>query len=388
LFRDKEKRGELESCMDHIQKLWTDFYHNIYKKNYKYAVELWEPKTRRVFLKNIQNFRRKQNMWKKVEYIGTTTQEYIIIRYTSPKGIIAKMALAFNRHNSGEKSLCGKILNYFYECGKKIRGKGYGYFFSICGILIKRFDMEIKEFRDTEVIKRYSIIQEGEKKYLGWSYSKSIILSEAEVYEIYEFDTFIFHSAVNYSAHISMLKKLDLHVKSLLDNIKSSIPKINIYFHAKMNTRDTGIPKAFFVAPGSNDICIYNNRVSLNTLKHELHHSIIYSTTLSWPPLFFREGYAESYETNKKGEDFILNNKYPFMFLLKDQLFFDYTEYPPIIAGVLVRYLIKEFGVERFYSVYRYANDMSINESLKLEYGFSFFELIKRVKTDLRNTEN
>lgn len=139
------------------------------------------------------------------------------------------------------------------------------------------------------------------------------------------------------------------------------------------------VPKSAFVAPGNNDIFIYNASINLNVLKHEMLHCVIYSVTSAWPPLFFREGYADSYMINEKTKHFILNEHYPASFLQYDSLFFDYTEYPPMVSGLMVYYLIQEFGIERFYSAYKAAETMSVNKTLKYEYGLSITQLRKKL---------
>ena len=76
--------------------------------------------------------------------------------------------------------------------------------------------------------------------------------------------------------------------------------------------------------------------MQLFTLQHQVGHRY-----------FFREGYAESYEHNSN-QISMIKCKYPLVFLLHDSLFFDCSEYPPILAGFLVRYLISQFGVKNF----------------------------------------
>ena len=361
--------------MNDYQEIWKCLIENVLSKNYDKASEIWEPKTRKVFLKNIKKFRKNFCCWKKVEYVETTSDDHIIIRCLHPKGLIARSILAFNQYRFQGHTKYGKLMFLFYQFLSKVRGQGYSYFNSFCGVLLKHFEVKAREFCSEEIFKKFTVHQDENQCYIGWSYAKSII-PEKICYR-YEFDTFVFLSAIDYSLHISMLVKLDRYVKRILEEGALTIPKINIYFHAKLNSSATGIPKSVFVVPGTNDICIYHIRIKYDTLRHEMLHAVIHAATSSWPPLFFREGYAESYEHNSN-QISMIKCKYPLVFLLHDSLFFDCSEYPPILAGFLVRYLISQFGVKKFFTVYQNAENSSVRYTLKKEYGLSIKELKKQ----------
>ena len=66
--------------MNDYQEIWKCLIENVLSKNYDKASEIWEPKTRKVFLKNIKKFRKNFCCWKKVEYVETTSDDHIIIR--------------------------------------------------------------------------------------------------------------------------------------------------------------------------------------------------------------------------------------------------------------------------------------------------------------------
>lgn len=357
------------------QEIWESFIAKILSRDYDGASEMWDPETRNVFRKNIKCFRKKHCKWKMVEYAETTADSYMIIRYYHPKGLIARSVLAFNQFRSGKVGKYGKFVSLIYQFLKKNRGRGSGYFNSFCGVLLKHFDVAAREFCSEEVVKKYALIHDKGHFFLGWSYTKSII-PEKICYQ-YVFDTFLFLSPVDYSLHLPMLEKLDKYIKNILKDSSFDIPKINIYFHAKLNSPETGIPKSVFVVPGKNDICIYHIRIKYDTLRHEMLHAIICAATSSWPPLFFREGYAESYDHSQKCA-LILQQKFPICFLLHDFLFFDYSESPPVIAGLLVRYLISQYGIKKFYMTYQNAEFTSTKYALKKEYGLSIKQLKDR----------
>ena len=44
--------------MNDYQEIWKCLIENVLSKNYDKASEIWEPKTRKVFLKNIKKFRK------------------------------------------------------------------------------------------------------------------------------------------------------------------------------------------------------------------------------------------------------------------------------------------------------------------------------------------
>lgn len=361
--------------MNDYPEIWKCFIENVLSKNYDKASEMWEPKTRKIFLKNIKKFRKNFCRWKRVEYVETTNDGYMIIRCLHPKGLIAQSIFLFNQYRLDKRTKYGKLIYLFYQYLSKIRGHGCSYFHSLCGVLLKHFDVKAREFCNDEIIKKFTLHQDENQCYIGWSYAKSII-PEKICYR-YEFDTFIFLSTVDYSLHMSMLEKLDDYVNNILDEGALVIPRINIYFHAKLNSPETGIPKSVFVVPGTNDICIYHVRIKYDTLRHEMLHAVIYAATSSWPPLFFREGYAESYDHSQNYLS-IIKYKYPFAFLIHDSLFFDCSEYPPVFAGFLVRYLISQFGVKKFIAVYQKAENSSVRYILKKEYGLSIKELKKQ----------
>ncbi|MDR0920439.1 MAG: hypothetical protein LBM93_14530 [Oscillospiraceae bacterium] len=372
--------------MDDYKYIWENFINELLLKKYDRATELWDPDTRNVFIKNAKSFHKKHKRWKIVEYCGVYNDDYIIIKYLSPQGFIAKSIYAFNKYKSGNKNLYGKIISILYNYIKNIREYRFGRINSLCGVLLKHFDVLSREFCNYDVVKKYSIIKLNNKIYIGWSYAKSII--PKSICHIYEYDTFIFKSVIDYSIHIPMLRKLDIYIKNVIKDINISVPKINIYFHAEINNPQTGIPKAFFTVPGKNDICIYSIRVNYNTLRHEMLHAIISSATSSWPPLFFREGYAESYAKTNETYINLLKQNYPIKLLTNDLLFFDYTEVPPAIAGIFVKYLIQKYGVNKFYSVYSIANDMNVKKTLKREYSLTIHQLKNEVLDFLKATNN
>lgn len=360
--------------MDKYREVWENFISNILSKNYDKACEFWDPKTRKVFRKNIKSFRKKHRRWRSIEYAGISDDGYIVIRYYQPKGLVARLAFSFNQFRIGKDNKLGRLIYIVYKLLEKIRKDGYGYLNVICGIIIKKIAVTTREFCSKEIIKKYTPLHYEGKDFLGWSYIKAII--PEKINYKYKFDTFKFFSAVNYSHHLPMLVKLDSYIKNILKDIDVDIPPINIYFHAKLNTYNTGIPKSFFATPGRNSICIYHIRVKYDELCHEVLHAIIYAATSSWPSLFFREGYAESYEHDKDSLS-ILQQKVPISFLCRDSLFFDFSESPPIIAGVLVRYLISQYGIRKFYMVYKKAEFDSVKKVLKKEYGLSIRKLKK-----------
>ena len=367
--------------VDKYQEIWESFIAKVLSRDYDKASEMWDPETRNIFRKNIKSFRKKHHRWKTVEYVKTTDDGYIIIRYFHPKGLTARSVLAFNQFRAGKVKKYGRLISLFYQFLKKVRGNGSGYFNSFCGVLLKHFDVAAREFCCEEVVKKYALLHDKDLCFLGWSYTKSII-PEKICYQ-YAFDTFLFWSAVDYSLHMPMLAKLDKYIKNVLKDIDLDIPKINIYFHARLNSPRTGIPKSIFVVPGRNDICIYHIRIKYDTLRHEMLHAIIYAATSSWPPLFFREGYAESYDHNLNYAP-IIQQKFLLGFLLHDSLFFDYSESPPVIAGCLVRYLISQYGIKKFYMAYQKAEFTSTKYVLKNIYGLSIKQLKKRAIREYR----
>lgn len=197
--------------MNDYQEIWKCLIENVLSKNYDKASEIWEPKTRKVFLKNIKKFRKNFCCWKKVEYVETTSDDHIIIRCLHPKGLIARSILAFNQYRFQGHTKYGKLMFLFYQFLSKVRGQGYSYFHSFCGVLLKHFEVKAREFCSEEIFKKFTVHQDENQCYIGWSYAKSII-PEKICYR-YEFDTFVFLSAIDYSLHISMLVKLDRYVK-------------------------------------------------------------------------------------------------------------------------------------------------------------------------------
>ena len=107
--------------MNDYQEIWKCLIENVLSKNYDKASELWEPKTRKVFLKNIKKFRKNFCCWKKVEYVETTSDDHIIIRCLHPKGLIARSILAFNQYRFQGHTKYGKLMFLFYQFLSKVR---------------------------------------------------------------------------------------------------------------------------------------------------------------------------------------------------------------------------------------------------------------------------
>lgn len=200
-----------EACSDNNKTLWSKFCTCLKQKNFDEAIEFWEPQTRNIFRKNLKNFRRKQLHWKLVQYVTTTDDGYIIIKYTGPKGFLPKVCLIFNRYRAGQYSYCGRLISCSYDIVKKLRNNGYGFFRSICGVALKKFDVACREFKNETVIKKFSILQQEEKRFLGWSYSNSVAsFSPAREYI---FETFIIYSTSDCSDYLVMFHELDEFIR-------------------------------------------------------------------------------------------------------------------------------------------------------------------------------
>lgn len=354
-------------------RLWYEFNQNLIKGKYDKVVEMWDPCTRMIFAKDIKNFRKKQVSWKIIEFLGSSKGE-IFIRYKKPRGIVAKLILAYNDYKQYGKKKLGKFISWVVDSLTRCRKKGIGFFPSLSGVFLHKINVLSREYSSNEIIKKYAVIEKANNKYLGWSYSTKNNSNEYK--HKYEFDTFIFYSYKNYSIHLLSLKKLDYDIKDIIEKLNLSLPKINVFF---LNVRDSNTPKDNFVNPHSGDIYLHGIRVQYDVLKHEIFHAIIYLATSSWPSQFFREGYAESYKEITKESLKILTNKYPVTFLLRESSFFDASKIPPIISGIMVRYLIEKYGLKKFYDVYKKANGISTKKVLKQEYRLNIFSLKKEI---------
>lgn len=361
--------------MDSYQSLWENFQRKIESKKYIDAVEFWEPKTRSIFVSLLKDFRKKHRSWKNVQYVGTIDNNYIIVKYEVPKGIAAKIILECNKYRHGsKKNGIGKHVMQLYEFLKEYRDSGEGILHSLIGCFLKEFNSLLREYASDEVFKRYSIVYSGARAYISWSYVNQI--NTLNLRHKYELSTFIIFSDRDCTMYYYSLKNIDDFISSIIHRLNIAVEKISVFYISK--SHDFVCPKNNFVAPSNNSILISSIRINFGTLRHELLHSIIFASTNSWPTLFFREGYAESEIDNNEKAFKALTSKYPICFLLYEKFFFDYTETPTFLSGILVKYLIDEYGLKKFYTVYERANNTSTSKVLKREYGLNIYQLKKR----------
>lgn len=238
--------------------------------------------------------------------------------------------------------------------------------------------------RTTTDIREKKIFCIGEvqgKYYIAYpvNYIKEIVdKSQMQNINVYKFRAYIDDDLFNRYGEAAIQQKLKIQERFLRKfNIDSDVECINIYWFMSNNVLKLIAKRSMFVEPTSGDIFIFLDQINDNYLSHEIIHNVFWNTLKKWPSLLLREGSAEAFFP----QEYYANQKIDsrsIEFMIKNDNFDEAQgEKCAIHLGLFCRFLIEEYGVDKFIEAYTF-DEYDSKTVLRKVYNMDYKFAIKR----------
>lgn len=219
------------------------------------------------------------------------------------------------------------------------------YFIALC-----TFEFKIEK-------KIFCLGANNRKKYIAYpvNFLEALIdKTQLKKIALYKCNVYVDYSLYELYGEKSMRERFE-HQEQFLGKLRLDLTAnfINIYWFPSNNALRLITKRSMFVEPTSESIFIFLDQVNDDFLSHEIIHCIFWSSLKKWPSLLFREGSAEAffpleYYKHRKFdygslEKIILNDRFDNM----------EGENCAILLGLFCRFLIEEYGLNKFIEAYR-----------------------------------
>jgi len=216
------------------------------------------------------------------------------------------------------------------------------------------------------------------KQYIGYPVNflhKFIDYTKIKVLTYAKFNLYIDIHIFNIYGEKEIKKKMQVQ-NELVNNI-GIIDSINIYWITSSDILSRMAKRTMFVEPSSGDIFLLCEYISDYYLSHEIIHCILWNKFHTWPSLVFREGAAEAFFPMSYYHEVIFDVDVDFSILEKDRMERNIDEKSAIFLGLFCRFLIIEYGIETFHMAYSH-DELDCKRVLKKVYGLELKVILNK----------